>query len=188
MSVASPLGPGPVWSPGLVPRGVLDIGGRFVFRTWSSREYSYVEASGELGVPGQVKTHRDKRAQRRVSAGTGEHAGHLIGIQFGAPGDKRNLGLQNPNMNTFAPQKHHEAFVGPGGSYLALESSWKALLLEGWRIFVTVTDKYRMGEDRPFTRHVAWIEVSSQGEARSNALDFGNFSSPQKRAAEAARV
>lgn len=180
MFTAQALGPGPVSPPELIPRGALDISERFVFRQWDTGNFSYKEVSGELGVPGQVRTHRDRNAQRRLSAGTGEHAGHLIGIQFGAPGDERNLGLQNPNMNTFAPRQYHEAFQGSGGSYYALELRWQALLLEGWRIFVTVTDKYRRGADRPFTRHVDWIETSLTGETHRASLDFGNFGSPQK--------
>jgi hypothetical protein len=89
-----------------------DISAQFFFRQWTQGKYSYKEASGELGVPGKVATHRIVSAQRAMSGGTGEHAGHLIGIQFGAPGDIRNLGLQNPNMNTFAPgtcRKHFRA-------------------------------------------------------------------------------
>ena len=98
-----------------------DISAQFVFRQWTQGRYSYKEASGELGVPGKVVTHRVVSAQRAMSGGTGEHAGHLIGIQFGAPGDVRNLGLQNPNMNTFAPKTLHDAFKGHGGSYNDLE-------------------------------------------------------------------
>ena len=59
-----------------------DISTRFVFRKWRQGNYSYKEASGELGVPGKVMTHRSVSAQRTMSGGTGEHAGHLIGIQF----------------------------------------------------------------------------------------------------------
>lgn len=88
-------------------------------------------------------------------------------------------------MNTFAPKKYQEAFVGPGGSYHDLESSWKELLQDGWKVYVIVTDKYRLGEDRPFTRNVFWTASSPTGEGRSGALDFGNFGSPQKRAANA---
>jgi hypothetical protein len=97
--------------------------------------------------------------QRTVSRGTGEHAGHLIGIQFGAPGDLRNLGLQNPNMNTFAPEALQPAFQGPGGGYHDLESRWSEQLKAGSKIRVTVRDKYRKGENRPFTRWVQWIET-----------------------------
>jgi hypothetical protein len=137
-----------------------DISARFVFRgPWTQGNYSYKEASGELGCPGTIATHRIVSAQRAMSGGTGEHAGHLIGIQFGAPGDVRNLGLQNPNMNTFAPKALQPAFQGPGGSYYDLESEWTDLLKAGSRIRVTVRDKYRRGEARPFSRWVQWVET-----------------------------
>jgi hypothetical protein len=181
--------PGPATSDGVTGlySDARDVRGRFVFREWRTDRYSYKEASGVLGVPGQVETHRNVNDQRAVSKGTGEHAGHLIGIQFGAPGDLRNLGMQNPNINTRAPKNLQEAFTGPGGSYYELESRWKELLLEGWRVHVTVTDKYRLNEDRPFTRHVVWTETSPAGKTETNALDYGNFSSPQKRAADKLR-
>jgi hypothetical protein len=158
-----------------------DISGRFTFKSGYQGQTFYKKASGELGIPGQVMTHRDVAAQRGVSAGTGEHAGHLIGIQFGAPGDLRNLGLQNPNMNTFAPISLQEAFQGSGGSYHRVESGWADLLLQGHRVEVTVTDKYRTGENRPYTRSVSWTEISPGGVTQK-ALEFVNFTSPQSRA------
>ena len=162
-----------------------DISNRFVFKKWSAGNYSYKQASGELGIPGQVATHRSIAAQRQMSSGTGEHAGHLIGIQFGAPGDERNLGLQNANMNTFAPRDLHDAFRGPGGSYHDLESRWSERLKQGYRITVTVCDKYRAGEDRPFSRSVEWNEIAPNGvTGPKQSLEFGNFSSPQSRAAK----
>jgi hypothetical protein len=161
-----------------------DISNRFTFRKWSQGPYSYKEASGELGIPGQVMTHRSVSAQRLISGGTGEHAGHLIGIQFGAPGDERNMSLQNPNMNTFAPTALHNAFQGPGGSYHDLESRWSARLKEGCRIVVTVRDKFRAGEQRPFSRSVEWQETPPNGvQGPKQMLEFGNFSSPQGRRA-----
>jgi len=159
-----------------------DISHRFQFSSGHRGAYFFKEASGELGVPGQVKTHRIVADQRLVSSGTGEHAGHLIGIQFGAPGDLRNLGLQNPNMNTFSPKPLQEAFQGPGGSYHNLESNWAELLRNGYSIRVTITDKYRPGENRPYTRSVSWTETSPQGQSEQLALEFVNFSSPQSRA------
>lgn len=165
---------------------LADISSRFVFREWTTGKYFYKEASGDLGVPGKVMTHRIASAQREVSSGTGEHAGHLIGIQFGAPGVACNLGLQNPNMNTFAPKALQNAFRGPGGSYHNLESHWAELLQRGYRIYVTVRDTYRAGEMRPFCRSVHWKETApNTGRIESHALDFGNFSSPQARAAGA---
>lgn len=161
-----------------------DISAQFVFRTWSNGRYWYKEASGELGVPGRVATNRVVAAQRAMSARTGEHAGHLIGIQFGAPGDIRNLGLQNANMNTFAPRTLHAVFQGPGGSYHNLESDWSEQLKAGTRIRVTVRDKYRAGENRPFSRWVQWIETDpGASSSTTRELEFANFSSPQYRAA-----
>ncbi|MGA7925909.1 MAG: DNA/RNA non-specific endonuclease [Candidatus Sulfotelmatobacter sp.] len=162
-----------------------DISAQFQFppvRTLGN--FSYKEAFGELGVPGKVATHRLVAEQKKMSKGTGEHAGHMIGTQFGAPGDVRNLSLQNPNMNTFAPKALQPAFQGHGGSYHDLESRWTALLKDGYRIRVTVRDKYRKGENRPFSRWVQWIETkpgASSGQTKE--LEFGNFSSPQQRAA-----
>lgn len=161
-----------------------DVSAQFIFRQWTQGNYSYKEASGQLGVPGKVATHRIVADQRAMSAGTGEHAGHLIGIQFGAPGDIRNLGLQNANMNTFAPKTLQAAFQGHGGSYHDLESQWSEQLKAGSKIRVTVKDKYRQGENRPFSRWVQWTETKPGASfATTQELEFGNFGSPQQRAA-----
>ncbi len=163
---------------------LADISGRFKFRRWVSGRFEYEELSGELGEPGTVMTHRVVAAQQAMSKGTGEHAGHRIGIQFGAPGDARNLGLQNANMNTFAPKALYDAFRGSGGSYHRLESEWAEKLHQGWKIFVTVRDTYRVGEKRPFSRRVDWTETMPNGASLpSRGLDFGNFDSPQRGAA-----
>jgi DNA/RNA non-specific endonuclease len=160
-----------------------DISQQFVFRKWTQGNLNYKEASGELGIPGQVATHRSVAAPRSISSGTGEHAGHLIGIQFGAPGGESNLGLQNPNMNTFAPKALHESFRGSGGSYHDLESQWTAKLKQGYKITVTVRDKYRLGENRPFSRWVQWTEMKVGSPTVTKQLEFGNFGSPQGREA-----
>ncbi len=155
---------------------------RFTFRSWTLGSYFFKEAAGELGVPGKVATHRDVGAQRDLAGGTGDHAGHMIGVQFGAPGGIENMGLQNANMNTFAPRRLQEAFRGHGGSYHDLESDWSRKLKDGYRISVIVQDKYRVGEERPFVRWVQWVETTSAGkQAAPQTLDFGNFSSPQLR-------
>jgi len=156
---------------------------QFRFRSWTLGAYSYKEAAGELNVPGSMQTARSAGAQRRLSSGTGEHAGHLIGRQFGGPGDIRNLGLQNPNINTFAPRELHQAFRGSGGSYRKLESHWGDLLKQGYRVRVTVRDMYNRNENRPFARQVRWTEISPGGAAEQKQLNFGNFGSPQRQAA-----
>jgi hypothetical protein len=159
-----------------------DISKQFKFTQGNTGANFYKRGEGYLGVPGEVMTHRDTPAQRVISAGTGEHAGHLIGIQFGAPGGLENLGLQNPNMNTFAPKPLQEAFVGPGGSYHRLETQWAEQLRQGYRIHVIVTDKYRRGENRPYSRSVQWTATAPGGAAEQLSLEFVNFSSPQSRA------
>lgn len=164
----------------------VDIANTFHFDQWSSASFFYKRGAGYLGVPGTVITHRDEKIQKAFSKDTGEHAGHLIGIQFGAPGGIENLGLQNPNMNTWAPRKLQEALVGSGGSYLRLELRWRYLLLQGWKVHVTVTDKYRRGENRPFTRSIRWTETSPAGIASTLELDSGNFGSQQQRDAQSA--
>lgn len=159
-----------------------DISKQFKFTNGYIGASFFKRGEGDLGIPGQVLTHRDIYAQRLMSSGTGEHAGHLIGIQFGAPGGLENLGLQNPNMNTFAPKALQEAFVGPGGNYHDLESRWADLLRLGHRIHVTVTDKYRSSENRPYTRSVQYEITAPSGAPQRLAIEFVNFSSPQSRA------
>jgi hypothetical protein len=129
-------------------------------------------------------THRDVTAQRQLAGGTRDHAGHMIGVQFGAPGGHENMGLQNANMNTFAPRSLHEIFRGHGGSYHDLESRWSSKLKQGYRISVVVQDKYHLNKNRPFVRWVQWTETDSKGKQEPpQTLDFGNFSSPQLRKA-----
>jgi hypothetical protein len=162
-----------------------DISGRFKFRQWKQAGYLFKEAAGELGVPGNVMTHRDVKAQRDLAGGSGDHAGHMIGVQFGAPGGLENMGLQNANMNTFAPKRLQEAFRGHGGSYHDLESEWSRKLKQGYRITVVVQDKYRPNEERPVVRWVQWVETAPSGKQNgAQTLDFGNFSSPQLRQAK----
>ena len=45
-----------------------------------------------------------------------------------------NLGLQNPNMNSYAPKRLQETFGGNGASYLKMEMEWAAMLEEGIRV------------------------------------------------------
>lgn len=148
---------------------------------WREGAWEYEEISGSLGVPGKVVTHRDVNAQRAISSGTGEHAGHRIGVQFGAPGDASNMALQNANMNTFAPKTLQPAFQGNGASYLKMEQDWADKLQNGYGIQVRVRDKYRPGEERPLSREVEWTEISPLGARETKNLEFGNFSSPQQR-------
>jgi hypothetical protein len=159
----------------LVDRRVLraadefpDIGPTFYFREYIHGTHKYREATGRLGVPGRVKKHRTQTAQRGVSSGTGDDAGHLIGNRFGAPGDQRNLSMQNFVANRW-------------GTYRRLEDYWADALKQGTGIEVRVTDIYRAGEPRPFARRVEWNEIAPNGERRSESLDFMNSHTARSR-------
>ena len=102
----------------------IDVSARFQFTGPVTRgNYAYVEARGELGRPGTVVRHRSPSAQRGVSAGTGDDAGHLIGDRFGPPGDARNLTQQHRYMNQ-------------NGTFRRLEDQWERLLHAGTRVEV----------------------------------------------------
>lgn len=71
-----------------------------------------VRAEGPLSNPNRLTyTHRDPSAQRRVSSGTGNHAGHLIGNQFGAPGGEINLVQMCPRLNLSGWKKMENELV-----------------------------------------------------------------------------
>ena len=55
----------------------------FVYDPPDGRPCLVRRVSGELRVPSLVYKSRDYEAQKMCSQGTGEHAGHLIGTQFG---------------------------------------------------------------------------------------------------------
>lgn len=159
-----------------------DIRRHFSFRRFQRGNYEYVEGAGRLGVPGKVQTFRSPSAQRNLSGGTGDHAGHLFGSRFGAPADGPNLGLQNANLNTRAPRAQQH-WAGSGGSYLDLENAWERKLKSGIGIEARIADMYRLGEARPIGRKVQWTEIHPNGARQTFSLDFLNASSPQSRAA-----
>lgn len=145
-----------------------DISHRFVFKSLERDGKVYKEAAGRLGIPGKVKIHRSQTSQRGVSAGTGDDAGHLIGARFGAPGTKENLSTQNWIANRY-------------GTYKEVENEWAYKLRHGIGIDVKVTDVFRKGEDRPFMRHVEWVETGLSGEHTTRKLDFANTHTPKSR-------
>jgi hypothetical protein len=128
----------------------------------------YTTTQGELGVPGEVMTHRSKSAQSSVSAGTGDDAGHRIGSRFGAPEGVDNLAQQNRFMNQ-------------NGTFKQLEDSWERQLKGGSKIEVSVTDVTGAGETRPFMRKVEWTETAPDGTVKHNTLDFANTHTPLSR-------
>ena len=93
-------------------------------------------AAGKLQVPGAVDRQRDIVAQRAVSKGRGDDAGHLIAHQFGGPEAPYNLSIQNYRQNQ------------GGGTYWDLEQRWASELKNGVVIDVTVREMSRKDEAR----------------------------------------
>lgn len=145
-----------------------NVSGQFRFRQYEQNGKIYQQGEGRLGMPNEVQTHRDMGAQRTVSGGTGDDAGHLIGNRFGPPGGAENLGRQNWKLNRY-------------GNYRKLEDAWAALRFRGIEIDVQVTDVTRSGEDRPFARNVQWTETAPDGTKQSFELDFANTTTAEGR-------
>lgn len=148
-----------------------DISRNFRFRTYKVGTDTIKEASGRLGVPGKVMTHRNEAAQRLISEGIGEDAGHLIGNRFGAPGGVENLSPQNWQQNRY-------------GTFKKLENEWADKLKNGIGIEVTVKDVFKQGETRPWRRIVEWTEIHPNGGTTKGSLDFLNTHSAKSRDAQ----
>lgn len=155
-----------------VPQALPDIAKRFKFYNQHLGNKVHKVGEGWLGVPGRVKTHRSKHQQTKVSGGTGDDAGHLIGDRFGPPGDTRNLSRQNWKANQ------------GGGTFHNLEDMWDDKLQQGYKIHVKVTDIAEAGSDRPYHRLVEWVEVAPSGtSATKHSLSFLNAHTDKSRAA-----
>jgi len=139
-----------------------DISHQFIARTFNYRGRQIKEITGRLGEPGKVLQHRSTSAQRGVSAGTGDDAGHLIGNRFGAPGGADNLSQQNWIQNR------------GGGTFHDLENAWENLLHQGVGIRVRVQDVSRAGETRPFMRRVQWEEIDTAGNSHHYEVIYAN--------------
>jgi len=84
---------------GLQGTTTTNVGGRDYQFTQDSQGRT-VRAEGPICNPNRIQNeHRDTNAQKSVSSGTGDHAGHLIGNQFGGPGGKENLVRMCPTLN-----------------------------------------------------------------------------------------
>lgn len=165
-----------------------DVGGQFRFRTYTQGDRVVKEASGRLGVPGKVRSHRKtnpseaRKAQSGVSSGSGDHAGHMIADQFGAPPGKPNqLGLGTENLSL---QNHR---MNSGGTWWDLEKQWSKKLDEGYGYEITVSDWFRKGETRPYKRKVSGIEIAPDGKRKpfnaEGEVIYGNFSTEKSRKA-----
>src|SRR5262249_55388367 len=137
-------------------------------RSYQKGGLTYEETSGPLGHPDFVKRHRNTSAQRDVSGGTGDDAGHRIGNRFGAPGGKTNLAQQNRFANQF-------------GTWKKLENMWADKLRNGTYIEAKVTDITRPGETRPFMRRAEWTEIAPDGTVSHYQQEFMNTYTPEAR-------
>ena len=70
-----------------------------------------------------------------------------------------------------------------GGTYWDLEQRWASQLKIGVAVDVTVREMSRKGEDRPYHRHVSWLE-NHKDSLVLGELDFVNTMSPKGRSAE----
>lgn len=154
-----------------IAKRLPDISKHFKFTTNIANGKELKTAEGWLGVPGHVLTHRSATAQKGVSTGSGDDAGHLIGNQFGPPGDARNLSLQNWIMNRGQ------------GTWFDLEKQWADLLQKGHKVRVKVSDVSEIGH-RPYHRKAEWTVVSPDGRTTTHhTMDFMNTTSDKGRKA-----
>ena len=149
-----------------------DVSNQFKYETRKVGKETVKTVSGRLWKPGSVKTHRDPDEQRRVSSGTGEDAGHLIGNRFGAAGGEKNLSRQNWMQNRY-------------GTFKDLENQWADKLGRGYSIIASVSDYFKEGEERPYKRVVVWTEVTPDGKQQDFRMTYGNFESVRSREAQA---
>lgn len=146
-----------------------DVSDQYKFEEYENERGQTVRvASGKLGVPGEVVTHRDRSAQKQVSRGTGDDAGHFIGDRFGAPGDERNLSRQNWRANRY-------------GTYKELENHWARRLKKGSDVSVSVREVTDPGASRPKYRVAKWVEITSDGERIEDEVIFVNFTTQRSR-------
>jgi hypothetical protein len=144
-----------------------DVRGQYTFKMYVRNGKTYKQAFGWLGMPDQIMKHRSSSGQVKISGGTGDDAGHLIGNRFGSPGGAANLSLQNRKANRY-------------GTYKDLENAWAAKRKAGIEVYVQVTDIVRHDESRPFMRNVQWIERAAGRESRFE-VDFANPHTPESR-------
>lgn len=94
------------------------------FSVEETEDFTYKIAEGRLVPPSIAQKHHAAAERAAISEGTGEHAGHLIGRQFGGPEIEENLHLQHGTMNT--------------AEFKKLENQWARLLESGTGVEVKI--------------------------------------------------
>ena len=148
-----------------LPKHLPDWSKRFHVREIREGEFVRIKVVGDLGVPGKVKTHRNPTAQKhlhrtkyhgkkmKVQPQKSDEAGHMIGNQFGAPGNLENL----------VPMSFHNNRKIFG----ALERKWAKLLEEGNGIRVEINAIRKAGTNRPFGFSIKWRQILPDGSVRT---------------------
>ena len=159
---------------GLIADPVPQVERRGALRFWQEQTAAgetIKHAAGRLNVPGDEPFPRDLSAQRAVSRGTGYHAGHLIGHQFGGPEIPGNLSLQNHEMNQ------------GGGTYYNQESSWADTLKEGTAVAIHVKEITRADNPAFLYRSVESVTTTPAGQVSRDSIAFLNPESERVRTA-----
>jgi hypothetical protein len=145
-------------------------------------------SEGRLGVPGTVRLHDNPAAHRAISnrqtgSHPGDHAGHLIGRQFGAPDIGDNLAPQNYIINSRADRADTwvPSDVSRLGTFRRQEQQWAEKLRAGTGIEVRVEDVFKAGETRPFMRRATWTEIAPDGSVTNHHQVFMNPTTPTSR-------
>lgn len=153
----------------------LDIRSTFSFvpppEFYRSRVVVERYAAGWLGWPQIVANHRGSGDHTALEVRVGDHIGHLIGVQFGAPDDSRNVSSQNGAQNGIIPK------VG-WGTYFALEKRMRSLLNRGAAIYLQVWTYRRRHTNARYTHYrdvIVDIFHPSGERERIDNLSFGNF-------------
>ncbi len=128
-------------------------------------------AAGWLGWPKVVKNHRGSSQHNELPVRDGDHIGHLIGVQFGAPDNAQNVSSQNGIQNGITKK------IG-WGNYFRFEDRCKSLMNAGAGIYLQVWTYLRWAGSMKYTDyrdvHVAVYHASGAKERVDN-LSFANF-------------
>lgn len=126
------------WNPELnnpAPNTQYTVDNQYQFTTDSHGRSTSVEGQLALDAPSDRNGY-----QQRIAGGEdrlpGDHGGHIIGSQFGGPGEAINLSAMRDTLNAFGPR-----------DYYNLENEWKSLMQQGHSVEVKVEIDY-VGESR----------------------------------------
>jgi hypothetical protein len=147
---------------------------------------AWVTTEGEIKPKGTFTKVRSRYEQRKVSAGTGDDAGHRAAASQAGSAGRENLARQNRIMNR------------AGGSWRKLEVEFDKATANGFKVRRKISDVYRPQDHgrtswdanfakdleanprayRPYRRHVEWTITDAEGNVESGEHDFVNTKTP----------